>query len=176
MNKLTTQETVVNNIRYIREQRVMLDKDLAYLYGVETKYLNKIVKRNKKRFPNDFMFKLTQKEYSGLRFQIGTSKGGLRYLPYAFTEQGVAMLSSVLNSDRAIKVNIMIMRIFVSINKVVQSDMKLTHKVYEIEKRIKSLESRQDSELREIYKAIERLIIQEEKPKREIGFDLSGVK
>ncbi len=99
----------------IRDKRVMLDKDLAELYGVTTGNLNKAVKRNYARFPDDFMFQLTKKEFNNLIFQIGISSwGGRRKLPYVFTEQGVAMLSGVLHSDRAIKVNIQIMRVFIS--------------------------------------------------------------
>ena len=106
-----TVEQIENSIYLIRGEKVILDADLAQLYGVETKILNKAVKRNLDRFPEDFMFQLTTEEAENLRFQIGTSKkqrGGRRYLPYAFTEQGVAMLSSVLNSKRAIDVNIAI--------------------------------------------------------------------
>jgi phage regulator Rha-like protein len=102
-------------IYIIRDQRVMLDSDLAKLYGVETKNLNKAISRNSKRFPPDFMFQLTEIEEENLRFQFGTSSsnyGGRRYLPYVFTENGVAMLSSVLSSERAVEINISIMRIF----------------------------------------------------------------
>ncbi|MFC0316939.1 ORF6N domain-containing protein [Olivibacter oleidegradans] len=105
------EEVVMNQIYYIRDQKVMLDRDLAELYGVETKVLKQAVKRNIDRFPNDFMFELTKQQFEILRSQIVTSKdgrGGTRYLPMAFTEQGVAMLSSVLNSDRAIRVNVQI--------------------------------------------------------------------
>jgi hypothetical protein len=108
-----TEKEIARRIYTLREQKIMLDQDLAELYGTQTKNLNKAVLRNAKRFPADFMFKLTFQEFSGLRFQNGTSKkGGRRYLPQAFTENGVAMLSSVLNSERAIQVNIQIMRIF----------------------------------------------------------------
>ncbi|MBU0502278.1 MAG: ORF6N domain-containing protein [Candidatus Margulisbacteria bacterium] len=114
MNKLIPSGVVENKICIIRDKKIMLDFDLALLYGVETKYLKRQVKRNKKRFSFDFMFQLTRKEY--LRCQnVTSSYGGRRYLPYAFTEQGVAMLSSVLNSERAINVNIEIMRAFVKL-------------------------------------------------------------
>src|ERR1700732_1000090 len=105
-------ERIERSILLLRGQKVMLDRDLADLYGVETKTLNRAVHRNLDRFPNDFMFQLTLKEFTALRYQFGTSKGrgGRRYLPRAFTEQGVAMLSSVLNSKRAVRVNIEIMR------------------------------------------------------------------
>jgi len=110
-----TPKTVESMIYIIRGQKVMIDSDLAELYEVETKNFNKAVKRNIVRFPSDFMFQLNKEEYESLRFQIGTSKnkgrGGRRYLPFVFTEHGIAMLSSILNSDRAIKVNISIIRV-----------------------------------------------------------------
>ena len=119
-------ETVINKIYFIRGQKVMLDSDLAELYGVETKQLKRQVSRNIKRFPSDFMFELTKKELEILRCQIGTSSwGGIRYLPMAFTEQGVAMLSSVLNSERAIEVNIQIMRIFTKIKQALMDVTEL---------------------------------------------------
>lgn len=113
-------EKIHSLIYEIRGQRVMLDRDLAALYGVETKNLNKAVKRNITRFPQDFMFQLTKEEHNSLRFQFGTSntRGGTRYLPYVFTEHGVAMLSSILNSETAINVNIAIMRAFVTVRKM----------------------------------------------------------
>lgn len=116
MAKIEKELMAIETMIYIiRDQRVMLDSDLAKLYGVETKNLNKAVSRNLKRFPPDFMFQLTEIEEENLRFQFGTSSsnyGGRRYLPYAFTENGIAMLSSVLSSDRAVEINISIMRIF----------------------------------------------------------------
>ncbi|MBL7666296.1 MAG: ORF6N domain-containing protein [Bacteriovoracaceae bacterium] len=125
-------------IYLVRGQKVMFDYDLAELYEVETKVFNQTIKRNSKRFPNDFMFQLTLDEYESLRSQIVTSKkegrGGRRYLPYAFTEQGVAMLSSVLNSDRAIEVNISIMRTFVKIRRILATDQTLSEKIAELEK------------------------------------------
>lgn len=116
MTKIEQELMAIESMIYvIRGQRVMLDSDLAKLYGVETKNLNKAVQRNKRRFPDDFMFQLSEIEEESLRFQFGTSKagkGGRRYLPYVFTENGIAMLSSVLSSDRAVDINISIMRIF----------------------------------------------------------------
>ncbi len=109
-------EQIVAKIYFFRNKKVMMDSDLASLYGVESKQLKRAVKRNISRFPSDFMFELTKEEYQNLRCQLGTSSwGGQRYLPYAFTEQGVAMLSSVLNSEKAIQVNIQIMRAFTSL-------------------------------------------------------------
>jgi hypothetical protein len=117
-------ETVINKIYLIRNERVMLDSDLAELYGVETKRLNEQVKRNMDRFPDDFMFQVTQTEFENLKSQVATSSwGGRRTLPYAFTEHGVLMLSSVLNSDLAIKVNIQIVRVYTKIR-----NMLATHK------------------------------------------------
>ena len=117
-------EVVLNKIYLIREQKVMLDMDLAELYGVETKQLKRAVRRNSDRFPEDFMFELDKEELEILRSQIGTSSwGGVRYAPMAFTEQGVAMLSSVLNSERAVQVNIHIIRVFTRVR-----EMLLTHK------------------------------------------------
>ena len=123
-------------IHEIRSKKVILDKDLAELYGVETKYLNLAVKRNLERFPNDFMFQLTNEEWVSLRLQIATSKkkGGLRYLPYSFTEQGIAMLSSVLNSEKAIQVNIAIMRAFVLMRQYALNFKELALKIQELEK------------------------------------------
>ncbi len=124
------------SIHIIRNEKVMLDSDLAKLYGVETKNLNKAVSRNKKRFPPDFMFQMTIQEVTPLRFQFGTSKegrGGVRYLPYAFTEHGVAMLSSVLKSQRAIDINIEIMRAFVRMRKIVHAPKETHEKIAELE-------------------------------------------
>ena len=161
-------ERVVQSIRWIRGQKVLLDSDLAALYGVETKNLNKAVKRNVGRFPADFMFQLTPEELRSLRFQFGTSKarGGLRYRPYAFTEQGIAMLSSVLNSERAIKVNIAIMRAFVKLRGVLETNRELAQKFSELERRV----GKHDQEIAATLEAIWQLMAPSEKPRREIGF------
>jgi len=121
---INLKENLSDYIHIIRNLKVMLDSDLAKLYGVQTKILNKAVQRNRDRFPEDFMFQITNQEVTSLRFQIGTSnkaKGGRRYRPFVFTEQGVAMLSSVLKSKRAVQVNIAIMRAFVQMRKVLNS-------------------------------------------------------
>jgi hypothetical protein len=139
-----TVETIENKILMIRGKRIMLDKDLAELYGVVTRDLNKAVSRNIDRFPNDFMFQLSRNEFNNLKFHFGTSSqpnlpggkagwGGTRKLPYAFTEQGVAMFSSVLRSDRAIKVNISIMRTFVKIREILSTHKELAQKLKELE-------------------------------------------
>ena len=162
-------ERIEQAIFLIRGQKVLLDADLAQLYGVETKILNKAVKRNLDRFPEDFMFQLTAEEAENLRFQIGTSKkqrGGRRYLPYVFTEQGVAMLSSVLNSKRAIDVNIAIMRAFVQLRKMIASHDKLARKFTELEQHLES----HDEQIQAIFEAIRQLMIPPAKPRKKIGF------
>jgi len=128
-------EIIMKKIYMIRGMKVMLDKDLAELYGVSTRNLNKAVNRNIRRFPDDFMVRLTKEEFDNLMFQIGTSSwGGTRKLPYAFTEQGVAMLSSVLRSDRAIMVNIQIIRIFTRVRDLLESHSEILRKLDQIEK------------------------------------------
>ncbi|UPQ78382.1 ORF6N domain-containing protein [Flavobacterium azooxidireducens] len=128
-------EIIQQQIIELRDQKVMLDFHLADLYEIETKVLKQAVKRNINRFPNDFMFELSKEEFESLRSQIVTSKrGGLRYMPFAFTEQGVAMLSSVLNSDKAIAINIAIMRTFVSLRQFALNYKELNDKITEIEK------------------------------------------
>ena len=147
----------------------MIDSDLADLYQVLTKNLNLAVRRNLDRFPEDFMFQLTAEEAESLRLQIATSnegRGGRRYLPYAFTEQGVAMLSSVLNSKRAIQVNIAIMRAFVKLREILATHKDVAHKLEEIERTQKE----HGANINAIWKAIQRLIEPPEKPKRTIGF------
>ena len=138
----------------IRGQKVMLDRDLADLYGVETRRLNEQVKRNIKRFPLDFMFQLTQEENEYWMSQIAISnkeKMGVRKMPYVFTEQGVAMLSSVLNSDRAIEVNIQIMRVFTQLRRMIESHQDLRHKIEEMEKKY-------DSQFKAVFAAIRQLM------------------
>jgi len=160
-------ERIENRIYFLRGHKVMLDSDLAELYGVETFNLNKAVKRNIDRFPEDFMFRLTKEEANSLRFQIGMSKtegrGGRRYLPYAFTEQGVAMLSGVLNSQRAIQVNIEIMRAFVKIRQMLVSNAALARKLNEFEKKY-------DAQFKVVFDAIRQLMAPPEKEIRKIGF------
>ena len=161
-------ERVVQSIRWIRGQKVLLDSDLAALYGVTTGNLNKAVNRNRDRFPSDFMFQLSAEEAEGLIFQIGRSKGrgGRRHRPYAFTEQGIAMLSSVLNSDRAIRVNIAIMRAFVKLRQMLETNRDLARKFFELERCV----GKHDQEIAAILEVIRQLIAALEKPRREIGF------
>jgi len=164
---LVPRELIESRIFLIQGKKVILDKDLAYLYGVKTKELNRAVKRNIERFPDDFMFQLNKEEFENLRFHFGTSSyGGRRYLPYAFTELGVAMLSSVLNSRQAINVNIQIMRAFVKLRELLSSNSNLRAK-------IELLERKYDNKFKIVFDAIRE--IQEAKKKdikriREIGF------
>src|SRR6266568_2909083 len=161
-------QQVAKAIRFVREERVLLDFDLARLYGVSTGNLNKAVRRNRDRFPADFMFQLSAEEAKSLIFQFGISKGrgGRRHFPYAFTEQGVAMLSSVLNSERAVKVNIAIMRAFVKLRRILETSRDLARKFSELERRV----GKQDEEIAGIIEAIRQLMAPAEKPRREIGF------
>lgn len=130
------EEVIMSKIYLIGGQKVMLDNDLSELYGVETKQLKRAVRRNIKRFPEDFMFELSETEFSNLRSQFGTSSwGGIRYAPMAFTEQGVAMLSSVLSSERAITVNILIIRIFTKMRAILSSHNEILQKLEQLEKK-----------------------------------------
>ena len=156
-------------IHVIRGERVMLDADLAALYGVETKALNLAVRRNSQRFPADFMFQMTGEEIGRLRFQVETSKigrGGRRYIPYAFTEQGVAMLSSVLRSQRAVAVNILIMRTFVQLRRALSETTELGHRVDGLERRIDT----HGTVLAEVLKALRALERPTPQRRGEIGF------
>jgi hypothetical protein len=160
---------IMQSIHVVRKQNVMLDSELAQLYGVATKVLNQAVKRNRERFPDDFMFRLTAGETSELnRSQFVTLKRGenFKYRPYAFTEQGVAMLSSVLRSERAVKVNIAIMRAFVSLRETLESNRELARRFSELEQRV----GKHDDEIAAIIDAIRQLMAPPEKPRREIGF------
>jgi len=166
MNDLIPVEKITDKIFMIRGQKVMIDRDLAELYGVETKRLNEQVRRNISRFPEDFMFELTNQEVRNLRSQIATSSwGGARYIPIAFTEQGVAMLSSVLHSKRAIEVNIAIMRAFVKMRKVLATNKEFAEKLKIIEEKL----AEHDDQFKIVFEAIKQLLTEEEKPKKKIG-------
>lgn len=142
----------------------MLDSHLAELYGVSTKQLNRQVRRNIERFPEDFMFQLNAEEYEILRCQFGTSSyGGRRYLPLVFTDYGILMLSSVLNSDQAVHANIQIMRVFVRLREMIK-----THK--DLWKKIQEMEQKYDQQFKSVFDTFRQLLIQEEKPKRRMGF------
>ena len=171
--------TIKNLIYEIRGHKVMLDNDLAKLYEIESRVLNQAVKRNINRFPNDFMFQLTDHEWNSLRsqFVISNSKGGRRYLPYAFTEQGVSMLSSVLNSDKAIEINISIMRIFVNIRQIASQE---TYKINEMKelRQILLLHidntdkqfSEHNKKIIQIIEVLNNLLEQPKQNKKQIGF------
>lgn len=164
-------EVVMTKIFIIRGQKVMIDRDLAELYGVLTGNLNKAVKRNIKRFPDDFMFQLTNEEFDNLKFQFGTSSwGGTRKPPYAFTEQGVAMLSGILSSDRAINVNIQIMRIFTKIREVLVDNLNVKLEIEDIKKKLKN----QDKNIELVFTYLDELIEKQEnpEPRKQIGYKL----
>ncbi len=182
MKELSISQTIEEKIYFVRGQKVMLDRDLAWLYEVQTYRLNEAVKRNMKRFPEDFMFKLTKEENDRLGSRIVTlteekisltsqiaisnmGRGGRRTLPYAFTEQGVAMLSSVLNSDRAIQVNIEIMRIFIKIRNILSEHKDLL-------KKIDAMEKNYDRQFRIVFDIIRELNAPPAKNKKQIGFKL----
>lgn len=157
--EIIPQGEIVSKIYVVRGEKIMLDRDLAELYDVETKYLKRQVRRNIDRFPEDFMFELTKEEFADLRSQIDTSSwGGTRYMPMAFTEQGVAQLSSVLNSDRAIKVNIQIIRLFTQMRKLL-----MTHKdlILKVEKLERSLEG-QGEEIKVLFEFLKKLMEEKE--------------
>lgn len=158
-------ERIEKVILMIRGKKVILDADLASLYGVETRVLTQAVKRHKKRFPSDFMFQLSKEEFSHLRSLSGISSqwGGRRYPPYAFTEQGVAMLSSVLNSPRAVQVNIEIMRAFVRLRKMLTAHEELSRKIRQLEKKY-------DKQFQVVFEAIRQLMAPPKPKKKQIGF------
>lgn len=166
-DKILIPDAIEASIRRIRGQNVMLDSYLASLYGVETKVLNQAVRRNSERFPRDFMFQLVAEEVKSLRSQIVTLKAGRgehqKYRPYAFTEQGVAMLSSVLRSPRAIAVNVEIMRAFVALRRMLGSNAELARK-------LDALEQRYDSQFKAVFQAIRDLMAPPRPPPPKIGF------
>jgi hypothetical protein len=164
-------QSLEKRILVIRSQKVMLDAHLADLYGVETKALVRAVKRNAPRFPSDFMFRLTGSEFEALRFQFGTSSawGGRRYLPYAFTEHGVAMLSSVLRSPQAVHVNIQIMRAFARLRQTLATHEDLARKLTAMEKKY-------DAQFKIVFDAIRALVAEPAKKKRPIGFAAKDAK
>jgi hypothetical protein len=184
MNKeIVPADEVASRIRNFRDEKVLLDFDLAVLYGVETRVLNQAVKRNADRFPSDFMFQLSVEETEMISQRVTSSAGqtvpdssqivmspgkhrGKRYRPYAFSEQGVAMLSSVLNSERAIKVNIAIMRAFVKLRQILDTNRELAKKFSELEQRV----GKHDEEIDAILEAIRQLMAPPDRPRREIGF------
>jgi len=172
MNDLIRAEAISPMIHWIRGEKVILDRDLAVLYGVETRALKQAVKRNPERFPEDFMFELNDSEFADWRSQFVISKSdrqGLRHAPMAFTEQGVAMLSSVLRSARAIEVNIAIMRTFVQLRRLMDSNRELAQC-------IEALERKYDEQFSVVFDAIKKLVARDAAtpPKRRIGFEVEG--
>lgn len=166
-------EIIVSKIYYIRGHKVMLDKDLAELYGVETKTFNQAVKRNLKRFPPDFMFELSIKEWENLRSQFVTSSwGGTRYIPNVFTEQGVAMLASILNSEKAISINIQIVRVFSRIRQMLIDNTELRLAIEEIKK--KTDNNSKNIEL--VFQYLDELLEKKETPRKKIGFKITKKK
>jgi regulator of replication initiation timing len=162
-------EIVMNQIYYIRGHKVMLDRDLAALYGVETKRLKEAVRRNASRFPEDFMFEMTKEEFENWRSQFASSnlreKMGLRYVPFCFTEQGVAMLSSVLNSERAIKVNIQIIRIFTRIRQMLMDNTELRLEIEQIKKKVDN----QSKNIELVFHYLDELLEAKENPKPRVA-------
>lgn len=173
MANIIPSELIERKILLIRGQKVLLDVHLAELYGDPTKRFNEQVRRNLKRFPQDFMFQLTKEEFDSLRSQFATLKSGRgrhrKYLPYVFTEQGVAMLSSVLRSDRAIRVNIEIMRAFVKLRELLSTHKDLARKLDELEKKY-------DTQFRIVFEAIRELMTPPKKSAKEIGFNVKEPK
>ena len=162
-------EIIMTKIYFIREQKVMIDSDLAELYGVETRRLNEQVKRNLSRFPEDFMFQLTDQEFLNLKSQIATSSwGGRRKTPYAFTEHGVLMLSSVLNSEKAVSVNIQIMRIFTKVRQLLMDNLNVKLEIEEIKKKLVN----QDKNIELVFTYLDELLEKQDdpKPRPQIGF------
>ncbi|MGC2196986.1 MAG: ORF6N domain-containing protein [Terriglobales bacterium] len=166
---------VESRIRVVREQKVILDSDLAELYGVSAKRLNEQVKRNRERFPADFMFRLNEAELDSLRSQFATSKqgrGGRRYPPYAFTEHGAIMAATVLNSERAVEMSVFVVRAFVRLREVLATSQQLAGKIDELEQRLDT----HDASIQEIIEAIRELMAPEQPSGRKIGFNLPAGK
>lgn len=170
------EETILSKIYVIRGVKVLLDSDLALLYEIETKVLKQAVNRNLKRFPEDFLITLSREEYNILRSQFVTLEKGKgkysKYLPYVFTEQGVAMLSSVLKSEKAIEVNIAIMRAFVKMRSLIFSNLELKEKINELEKITSDRFYKNEKNIKLIFAAIKSMIIEDSKPREKIGFQL----
>jgi hypothetical protein len=170
---IVTTSEIVEKIYVVRGMKVMLDKDLAEMYGVETRVLNQAVRRNLSRFPFDFMFRLTEDEFKNLISQnVISSWGGIRKMPFAFTEQGVAMLSSVLRSERAIQVNIQIVRVYTRMRQLIVDNKDLWLKIEKIEQAL----TKKDEEVQAIFKVLKSLLVKEEKPREPIGFKIPGKK
>ena len=160
-------ELVMNKIYFIRSKKVMIDSDLSILYQVETKRLNEQVNRNIERFPEDFMFQLTNSEFENLKSQIATSSwGGRRTLPYVFTEQGVAMLSGILNSSTAIRVNIKIIRVFIKMRELIMTNKDILLQLEKAEKKL----TKHDNDILLIFQYLKKLLTPPQQPRQRIGF------
>lgn len=171
--KFISDEVVIDKIYWVRNQKVMLDQYLAELYGIQTRRLNEQVKRNRERFPDDFMFELTEDEYLNLMSQIATSSwGGRRNRPYAFTEHGVLMLSSVLNSKRAIKVNVQIMRVYIKIREMLLANKDLFTRVEQVEKNL----VKHDHNIELLFNYFGKFLQQDDQPREKIGYKLESEK
>jgi phage regulator Rha-like protein len=169
--RATPPAAVESRILFLRQQRVILDSDIAELYGVPVKMLNQQVKRNQTRFPPDFLFQLNAREYEFLRSQFVTSKqgrGGRRYMPYAFTEHGAIMAATVLNSERAVQMSVFVVRAFVRLREMLATNQRLAGKIRELETRLET----HDSAIQELIEAIKDLMMPEDPPKGRIGFQL----
>ncbi len=167
-------DIITNRIFTIRGMKVMIDRDLAELYGVETKRLKEAVRRNSKRFPSDFMFEMTKEEFNNWRTQIASSNSdlmGLRYKPFCFTEQGVTMLSCVLNSKQAIEVNIRIIRVFAKMRELVNSHKDILLKLEELERKVSS----HDEQILLIFEYLKKLIAPETKIRKRVGYKINGI-
>ena len=161
---IPNEEIIASNIYTIRNQKVMLDFDLAEMYGLETKMLKRAVKRHIERFPEDFMFELTTEEFQNLRYQFGTSSwGGSRYPPFAFTEHGAVMLASILNSETAVKASIFVVRTFIKLRQLISGYHELTE-------RMDGIEEKYDSQFEQVIHALEGLAEKKKEPRKLIGF------
>ncbi len=170
---IISEAVVINKIHIIRGEQVMLDSDLAELYGVETKYLKRQVRRNIERFPEDFMFELNKKELKNLRSQFGTSSwGGTRYTPMVFTEIGIPQLSTVLNSKRAIMVNLQIMRVFAKMRRILLTHKDLFLKLELMEKKLIG----QDEKIELIFNYLKQFIQEQETPRKKVGYKIGNDK
>ena len=178
MARAITDDVIISKIYFTRGQKIMLDRDLAELYGVTTGNLNKAVKRNLKRFPPDFMFQLTAQEFKNLIFQNGISSwGGTRYQPMAFTEQGVAMLSGVLNSQTAIEVNIRIIRVFSKMREMLLTHKDILLKLEQIEKKMLKQDGKMkknEGDIQMIFEVLKELLNPPQQPRKKIGFRISN--
>jgi phage regulator Rha-like protein len=173
--RVTSPYVVESRILVLRHQRVILDADIAELYGVPVKVLNQQIKRNHKRFPADFVFQLTFREHASLRSQFVTSKerrGGRRYAPYAFTEHGAIMAATVLNSERAVEMSVFVVRAFVRLREMLANNRKLAGKIDELESRLDT----HDSAIQDLIEAIKELMTPEDPPRKRIGFQLPAGK